>query len=157
MRQEAPDTGPAHVAEPAAGVSPRAESPAQEVAPPWAAARLVRFDIEHPSTGRLRVIVEVLAGDRQGLGVREGDDRPGAASDLAAQAAADAARSAGALSAAFQLAGVALAEVAGRTHMVAAVDVWTGSDFAARSGASAVLGSYEEAAARAVLAALCRY
>jgi hypothetical protein len=121
------------------------------------ALRLTRFDLEVPAPGRIRVIVGVTAGTRTALGVREGDERPGAAMDLAARAAADAARSAGAADSAFQLVGVALTEVAGRTHVVAAVDLWTGRDFAARPGAAAVLASYEEAAARAVLAALSRY
>lgn len=124
---------------------------------PAGAWRVVRFEIEHPAPGRIRVIVGVAARERQGLGVREGDDRPGTALTLSASAAADAARSAGASADAFQLAGVAISEVAGRPHVVAAVDVWTGRDFAARPGAAAVLASYEEAAARAVLAALCRY
>jgi hypothetical protein len=130
--------------------------PAEE-APAGPALRLTRFDLEVPAPGRIRVIVGVTAGSRTALGVREGDERPGAAMELAAQAAADAARSAGAAESAFQLVGVALTEVAGRTHVVAAVDLWTGRDFAARPGAAAVLASYEEAAARAVLAALSRY
>jgi hypothetical protein len=130
--------------------------PAEE-APAGPALRLTRFDLEVTAPGRIRVIVGVTAGSRTALGVREGDERPGAAMELAAQAAADAARSAGAAESAFQLVGVALTEVAGRTHVVAAVDLWTGRDFAARPGAAAVLASYEEAAARAVLAALSRY
>ncbi len=122
-----------------------------------ASPQLVRFDVEAPGPGGIRVIVGVRGGDRSGLGVREGDERPGAAMDLAAHAAADAARSAGISRTAFQLAGVSLTDVGGRAHVVAAVDLWTGSDFAARPGAAAVLASYEEAAARAVLAALSRY
>lgn len=118
---------------------------------------LVRFEIETPAAGRIRVIVGVESGGHVGLGVREGDDRPGVALDLAAQAAADAARATGGARGAFQVAGVGLSEVAGRTHVIVAVDVWTGGDFAARPGAAAVLASYEEAAARAVLAALGRY
>lgn len=148
-----PEPAPAQEVDDRAGA---AAFPAAGTLPP--ALRLVRFEIEHPSPGRIRVVVGVLAGeDRPGLGVREGDERPGAAMELAARAAADAARGTGTVGAAFQLAGVSLAEVAGRTHVVAAVDVWTGSDFAARPGAAAVLASWEEAAARAVLAALCRY
>jgi hypothetical protein len=131
-------------------------APVEEVSA-GSALRLTRFDLEVPAPGRIRVIVGVTAGSRSALGVREGDERPGAAMDLAAHAAADAARSAGAADSAFQLAGVALTEVAGRTHVVAAVDLWTGRDFAAMPGAAAVLASYEEAAARAVLAALSRY
>lgn len=140
-----------------AHVQQGASEPGREPDPSSAGLHMTRFEIEHPAPGRIRVIVGVLAGDHPGLGVREGDDRPGVAMELAARAAADAARGAGAIGDAFQLAGVALTEVAGRTHVVAAVDVWTGSDFAARPGAAAVLASYEEAAARATLAALCRY
>lgn len=155
-----PDQGPAAPREApvpeASGDAGPAAFPSSGTLPP--ALRLVRFEIEHPSPGRIRVVVGVLAGeDRPGLGVREGDERPGAAMELAARAATDAARGTGTVGAAFQLAGVSLAEVAGRTHVVAAVDVWTGGDFAARPGAAAVLASWEEAAARAVLAALCRY
>ena len=156
-RAQEPEQDPADPAHERSTSSPATAPAVRETVALPAALRLVRFEIEHPSPGRIRVIVGVLAGERPGLGVREGDDRPGVATDLAARAAADAARGTGTVSAAFQLAGVALTEVAGRTHVVAAVDVWTGSDFAARPGAAAVLASWEEAAARAVLAALCRY
>jgi hypothetical protein len=125
--------------------------------PAGRALSLTRFELEAPAPGRIRVIVGMTADGRSGLGVREADERPGVAVELAARAAADAARAAGVLEAAFQLAGVSLTEVAGRTHVVAAVDLWTGADFAACPGAAAVLASYEEAAARAVLAALSRY
>lgn len=156
-RAHTPEAAPVAEALPVPSPSSNGTAPQPPAPSPGGSLRVVRFDVEHPMPGRIRVIVGVAGEARSGLGVREGDDRPGAALELAARAAADAVRAAGCAGTAFQLAGVALSEVAGRTHVVAAVDVWTGRDFAACPGAAAVLASYEEAAARAVVAALSRY
>lgn len=121
-------------------------------------ARLVRFDLARPAAGRVRVVAEVVVEGRgSGAGVREADDRPGAALELAAAAVADALRAAGGAPLPFQLGGIAVTEIGGRPHVVVAVDVWKDGRFEPRPGAAAVTDTYELAAACAVLAASFRY
>jgi hypothetical protein len=110
--------------------------------------------VEPLEGGRMRCRVELVAGEQTFMGVREDADRPGARVELAARVAADAIRAARGAAPPVQLAGVTVTEVAGRPHVVAAMSVWTGSEFSARPGVAAVEGSWEDAAVRAVLSAL---
>jgi hypothetical protein len=100
---------------------------------------------------RCRVVLSV--GAERFISVAEALDLPGAALELPARAAADALRAARAAPP-IQFEGATFAEVRGQLHVVAALRVWTGTEFIPAAGAAAVTASIEEAAARAVIQAV---
>ena len=116
----------------------------------------VEFEREHP--GHVRCRVTLVLDDTVVTGEAEGIDAEGASLEVAARAAVQAMRElAGPLAAPLVLDGVSRVEIAGRDHVVAAVQTRQGRMIKVLAGAAAVTDSAEYAAALAALQATNRW
>ncbi len=120
--------------------------------------RLERVEIEREHPGHVRCRVTLSLEDRVVTGEAEGLEADGMSLEVAARAAVEAMRAlAGPEAAPLVLDGVSRVDIAGRDHVVAAVQTRQGRMIKVLAGAAAVEDSAEHAAALAALQATNRW
>lgn len=120
--------------------------------------RLEGVEIEREHPGRVRCRVTLSLDDRVVTGEAEGLEVDGMSLEVAARAAVEAMRAlAGPEAAPLVLDGVSRVDIAGRDHVVAAVQTRQGRMIKVLAGAAAVEHSAEHAAALAALQATNRW
>mgnify|MGYP000858704094 FL=1 len=137
---------------------PAPESTVRILSRPDPRPRLEQVEVQREHPGRVRCRVTLSLGDRVVTGEAEGIEVDGMSLEVAARAAVEAMTAlAGPEAAPLVLDGVSRVDIAGRDHVVAAVQTRQGRMIKVLAGAAAVVESAEHAAALAALQATNRW